>query len=258
MVSNNYLDRHELLKEARIAHDLFCIWRIENNVEPGAQYVRRIMRGAIPPPPPISDAFYIMLWRMGKGLISGPSFNGYSDDWKDEFQTVLAEALIHFHGKFNYKDVKFKNLTEDEMAKGCFAFFTKCIKRTFYMALNKLKIKSEAEKEMVAKADYDHWHTPHYENVEDAIIRKADLIEAGLDENGDREGDKEIALIKARVGIKKFRGNHCLECGIRIMACSKKKIHCDKCTVVVLRNKRKIYTREKRRRAKMQKDLNKS
>ena len=228
----NYLDRIELLNEAKLAHDKFCKWRNENNIIPGQQYVKRIMRGAIPPPPPITDAFYIMLWRMGKGLMSGPSFANYSEDWKDEMLVMLAEALIHFHGKFNYKDKKFKDQTEDEMAKGCFAFFTKCIKRAFYAALVKLKVKADAEKKMIEKADHDYYHNYDYPSVEDEMILREELQEAGLDEYGDKEGAVVVKEIK---GIRKFRGKYCPECGGEVIGCSTRKKYCDECAIIVQR-----------------------
>ena len=235
-MSANYLDRHELLKEAREAHDKFKQWRIDNNIEPGAQYVKRIMRGAIPPPPPISDAFYIMLWRMGKGLMSGPSFNGYSDDWKDEMLMLLAESLIHFHGKFDYTNDKYQKLSEDEMARGCFAFFTKCIKRTFYAALLKLNAKLEAEKEMLVKADYDYYHTYTFEDVEDTIIRKEFMKEWGLDEDGNElEYDKPQR--KAKVETKRIRKHRVRLDKIRIPKI-KKCEWCGKNDVIALANRK--------------------
>ena len=231
-MSVNYLDRNELLIEAINANIRFNQWKIDNNIAPGAQYVKRIFRGAIPPPPQITDELYAMLWRMGEGLLSSSAFSGYSSDWKDEFQMGLAEAIIHFSGKFDVNNPKYKGLTDDELARGCFAFFTKCIQRTFYAALIKLKAKHEAETELVEKANYDHWHTPYYKSVEDELILREELLEAGLDENGDREGVEEVKQVK---GIRKFRGNYCKECGGEVIGCNTRKIYCDNCVKNVQR-----------------------
>ena len=242
-MANNYLDRHELLKEAIEANKRFKQWRIDNNIAPGQQYVKRIMRGAIPPPPQMTDELYLMLWRMGEGLLSSTSFGGYSPDWKYEMMTDLSEAIVHFSGKFDVDNPKYKSLTEDELAKGVFAFYTKCIQRTFYKAITLMKAKHGAETVLVDKANYDHWHTPHHKSVEDEMILREELLEAGLDEYGDKEGVVEVKQIK---GIRKFRGNYCPECGGEVIGCSTRKKYCDDCVEKVQRRQNLQNQRAKR------------
>ena len=141
----NHINRLELLDEAIKANDEFKKWRIDNNVVK-RHYRRDVIAGKLPPMPKISDKLATMIWQMAEMIIFSKHFARNSADWKDELRGEISEIIIQCAAKFDVS--KKPEMTREELAKGCFNYYTQSIHHGFYKVIIELNKMKDLENEM--------------------------------------------------------------------------------------------------------------
>ena len=131
----NYVNSEELLANAEK-------WRLDRNL-----YYHNSSKLAIKPI--ISNGYMKQLMLISENLLTNKSWNGYSEDWKTEMLGDSIEMLLMSAHKFSKHKalIKMKEKKyEFTVDKLCFAYFTKCISRSFLKRINEERIENEKYK----------------------------------------------------------------------------------------------------------------
>ena len=189
-MGNDYIDKYELLRLAIKQNDKHNKWLKRNGLVRGDQYVKKVLEGNYTKLPQINERLFFLIKRIGEGFITNKKFSGYSEDWKEEMLDALNEAIVKNAGKFDVN--KKKGLTREELARGCFNYFTKLIQFVFIGEIKKLKAKKDCDDKLIMMqgTEIDD-EFDAYEDPEDAIIRQEELKKSAKNEQHSAKNEQK-------------------------------------------------------------------